>query len=525
MTSDAQPIHMLRLPSPDPPPAAAQASEVTAAARPALGLAGPPSAEALALARRRHPAAAAPRLQLRLMILDMVAVVIGWVVLGGLATPAETLPRRFGPGIAAAAVTLVAMRQLQLYRSRRCARRAEEVARIVVACGWGTLCFFVVRIQAGPLGFEAGIGAVATVAVVAVLRWQFGHFLRARRAEGLHLREVVLVGSSPDAAALRTMLRSEPELGFRVTGVVGEGADEAVWSDLPSVRSVDDIPRLAELTGANGIVIVPYALTGDVVERAVLAARAAQLHVQIWAGLRGVGSRHLRSVPVSGEPFFYVEPQTTAPWQMAAKRTLDVVGAALGLAAAAPLLAVAALLVKLEDGGPVLHRGVRIGRDGVPFAALKIRTMRVDGAMTAEALAALNERTDGPLFKATKDPRVTRVGRLLRASSIDELPQLWNVLTGTMSLVGPRPALPDEVVAFDDDLRRRHSVRPGITGLWQVEARRNPSFYAYRRLDLRYVDDWSLRLDLAILAATIPAVLSQAVEEIRRRRRRAPPSP
>lgn len=523
MTSDAQPIHVLRLASPGTaaagPSAAAPSAEGPAAVAPGIELAGLPSAEALALAKRRHPAVMARRLQRRLVVLDAVGVVLGWVVAGGLATRAPTLAQQFGPALAAAAVTLVAIRQLQLYRSRRCARRTEEVARIVAACAWGVLAFVLVRVQAGPVGLDVGIGALATVALVAALRWQFGHFLRARRAEGLHLRQVLLVGSSPDAAALRTMLRSEPELGYRVAGVVGEGGGDA-WSDLPSARSVDDIPRLAELTGANGIVIVPFALTGDTVERAVLTARSAQLHVQIWAGMWGVGSRHLRSAPVSGEPFFYVEPQTTARWQTGAKRVMDIAGAAFGLAVAAPVLAVAALLVKLEDRGPVLHRGVRIGRDGVPFVALKIRTMGADEAVTTEALAALNERTDGPLFKATRDPRVTRIGRILRASSIDELPQLWNVLCGTMSLVGPRPALPQEVVAFDEELRRRHLVRPGITGLWQVEARRNPSFHAYRRLDLRYLDDWSLRLDLAILASTVPAVLLQAVAEVRRRRRR-----
>jgi hypothetical protein len=136
--------------------------------------------------------------------------------------------------------------------------------------------------------------------------------------------------------------------------------------------------------------------------------------------------------------------------------------------------------------------------------------MALDRQLPPSALATVNERTDGPLFKASNDPRVTRVGRLLRASSVDELPQLWNVLRGTMSLVGPRPALPDEVSQFDAELQRRHSVRPGMTGLWQVEARRNPSFSAYRRLDLHYVDNWSLSLDLAIMAATAPAVLGHA---------------
>ncbi|MGH9082582.1 MAG: sugar transferase, partial [Acidimicrobiales bacterium] len=199
---------------------------------------------------------------------------------------------------------------------------------------------------------------------------------------------------------------------------------------------------------------------------------------------------------------------------------IDVVGAVVGLLVASPLLAAAAALVKIEDGGPVLFRGARVGRSEQLFDVYKIRSMSPEVAPAPEALAGLNERTDGPLFKASADPRVTRVGRLLRASSIDELPQLWNVLRGTMSLVGPRPALPSEVEKFDDELRRRHLVRPGMTGLWQVQARRNPSFNAYRRLDLRYVDDWCLALDLGILLSTLPCVMSHAARELRSRRRR-----
>ena len=126
-------------------------------------------------------------------------------------------------------------------------------------------------------------------------------------------------------------------------------------------------------------------------------------------------------------------------------------------------------------------------------------------------MAMVNERTDGPLFKATNDPRVTRVGAVLRALSIDEIPQLFNVMGGTMSLVGPRPALPEEVEQFDPGLQRRHAVKPGITGLWQLEARDNPSFHAYRRLDLFYVDNWSVGLDLFILLATVPMVIAHAL--------------
>jgi lipopolysaccharide/colanic/teichoic acid biosynthesis glycosyltransferase len=189
---------------------------------------------------------------------------------------------------------------------------------------------------------------------------------------------------------------------------------------------------------------------------------------------------------------------------------LDLLLASALLLFTAPLLALSALMIKAEDRGPVFYRQVRVGRDGRTFRLMKLRTMVPDAAARAKEIAALNER-QGPLFKVTNDPRITRVGRFLRVSSIDELPQLINVLRGEMSLVGPRPALPSEVAQFDPDLLERSRVMPGITGLWQVEARDNPSFRAYRRLDLFYVDNWSVGLDLCIMGATARMLAARVV--------------
>ena len=507
------------------------------------------------------------RLRSRLFLLDLSTASASWLGLE-LAGGSHVVLGRVAAGLTGALATLVAMRWLGLYRARRCARKRDELWRIAVASLFGASGCALVGSQFGPANAAPLAAAAAGALCVAAARSQFGWWLRARRAEGHHLRRVVVVGAGEDTAELCTMLRSEPELGYLVVGVVGTGApadaggpsagngttgngttgngttgngtkgngtkgngtkgngngraDRGPARHAPGVASatsVGDIPRLAAATGANGVVVVPYALSRAVAERAVAVSTGAGLHVQVWSGLRSVGSRRLRSVPVSGEAFFYVEPRPSTAWQVRAKRGIDVAGAALGLIVGSPVLALAAALVKLEDGGPVLHRGVRIGAGGRPFVAYKFRSMRVGVADGTPALAAINERTDGPLFKASNDPRVTRAGHVLRASSIDELPQLWNVLTGTMSLVGPRPALPDEVDQFDEDLRRRHTVRPGLTGLWQVQARHNPSFNAYRRLDLRYVDTWSLSLDFAIMAATVPAVVSGALRGLRARRK------
>ncbi|MGH9100249.1 MAG: sugar transferase, partial [Acidimicrobiales bacterium] len=318
---------------------------------------------------------------------------------------------------------------------------------------------------------------------------------------------------------LRSLLRSEPELGYVVTGVVDTSNRDPIWHDVPSSSSLADIPRLATVTGARGVMIVPNALSATDTHRAIAVAATAKLHVQIWPGLAGVGSRRLRLVPLAGEAFFYVEPRSSRGWELAAKRAIDVIGSAAACLVATPVLVVAAGLIKLDSHGPVLYRAQRIGKDGKPFVTFKLRTMLDGAGLGLLDLAGMNERVDGPLFKSTFDPRVTKVGRWLRLASIDELPQLWNVLMGTMSLVGPRPALPGEVAQFDQELLRRHCVRPGITGLWQIEARRNPSFNAYRRLDLSYVDNWSLSLDLSILAATVPSVISHTIRELLGHRR------
>ena len=180
-----------------------------------------------------------------------------------------------------------------------------------------------------------------------------------------------------------------------------------------------------------------------------------------------------------------------------------------------PALLIAAICIRLEDRGPIIYRHAVIGRYGVHTEVLKLRTMVPNAAQMLDHIEELNERKGGPLFKASRDPRVTRIGHFLRATSIDELPQLWDVLTGRMSLVGPRFAMPKEAAQFDEEHQRRRTVmRPGITGLWQTEARDNPSFSAYRRLDLLYVDNWSLGMDLAILVNTAHAVSVRAVKAL-----------
>jgi lipopolysaccharide/colanic/teichoic acid biosynthesis glycosyltransferase len=204
-------------------------------------------------------------------------------------------------------------------------------------------------------------------------------------------------------------------------------------------------------------------------------------------------------------------PRALAPHHAALKRGVDVVGAAFALLALAPLLAVLALLVKLDSPGPVLFAQTRVGRGGRPFRMLKLRTMR-DGADAEKAsLAHLNHSDDPRLFKIPADPRVTAVGRVIRRWSLDELPQLWNVLVGHMSLVGPRPFFESDLADYEAHHFRRLAVKPGITGLWQVSGRSDiVDFEDVVRLDRHYIEHWSLALDLRILVRTLPVVVSRS---------------
>lgn len=196
-----------------------------------------------------------------------------------------------------------------------------------------------------------------------------------------------------------------------------------------------------------------------------------------------------------------------ASWQSGAKRAIDIAVAATLLLVLLPLFALIALLIKLDSRGPVLFRQVRSGKDGKPFVFLKFRSMVADAEQRRAELEALNN-ADGPIFKMRRDPRATRVGRVLRRTSLDELPQLWNVLRGDMSLVGPRPPLPDEVARYAPWQHGRLAVRPGLTGLWQVSGRSLLGFEQMVMLDLEYIARWSLALDLRIVLRTIGAVLS-----------------
>jgi exopolysaccharide biosynthesis polyprenyl glycosylphosphotransferase len=325
-------------------------------------------------------------------------------------------------------------------------------------------------------------------------------FMRMR-ASGYNLRYVLVIGAGPRAQAFAAKLEDHKELGLRIRGFL----DEEIW-ELPNgweyLGPLDRIEHFLHDEVVDEVAIsLPFSQWDRVNAIAHLCEEEGKI-VRVPVDVLDRAFAYGRVEELDGTPVYSM---ITGPDRIAAlivKRVFDVTVAALALIVASPILLAITLAVRLREGSPVLFRQIRVGLHGRRFEVLKFRTMAVD----AEARqAALADRADPRAFKLSDDPRITPTGRFLRRTSLDELPQLWNVLKGEMSLVGPRPAPPREVDAYDLWHRRRLSMKPGITGLWQVTARRSEIFDDRASLDLNYIDRWSLWLDLKILARTIPA--------------------
>jgi exopolysaccharide biosynthesis polyprenyl glycosylphosphotransferase len=336
--------------------------------------------------------------------------------------------------------------------------------------------------------------------------------LHRRRKHGEYMRRVVAVGHRAAVADLVRQLRREPFHGMEIIAaclpaMLATGED--------AVAEVEGVPVVADFTGVADVVDVTHACTvavlacpeldGVALRRLAWQLEKDAVDLVVAPALMEVAGPRTSIRPVAGLPLLHVEHPELSGGRRLAKTAFDRVGASLALLLLSPLLAFIAIAIRAGSNGPALFRQVRVGRDGREFTVLKFRTMVVDAERRKAALAQHNDH-DGVLFKIRNDPRVTRTGAWLRRYSLDELPQLINVLRGDMSLVGPRPPLPDEVAQYGDDVRRRLVVRPGMTGLWQVSGRADLSWEESVRLDLRYVENWSLTLDLQILWKTWSAV-------------------
>jgi exopolysaccharide biosynthesis polyprenyl glycosylphosphotransferase len=320
-------------------------------------------------------------------------------------------------------------------------------------------------------------------------------------------RVVVVVGCREEAVSLARVLVAHRAWGFTLLGLVdADGCGRSEVGGFPVVCTVGELPEMLTREVVDEVVLaVPTNQLGELEE---LLLRGQELGVRVRLALQPFPHLHPRFEVegLNGVPLLTFAATPTAPLAFFAKRMIDVVVAALTLLASAPLWPLIALAIRLGSRGTVFYRQVRCGLRGRRFELLKFRTM-VKGAERMRPEVAHLNVMNGPVFKAPRDPRVTRVGRWLRRSSLDEIPQLINVLKGDMSLVGPRPPLPDEVARYERWQRRRLAMKPGLTCLWQISGRSEVDFARWMAMDLAYIDNWSLWLDLKILALTVPAVL------------------
>ena len=399
----------------------------------------------------------------------------------------------------------------RLYQANHVKGRREEMGRLVHAVAASVAAMALVGFMAKVYVARGWLALTFAVAVVmlAIEREVVRRVLTELHRRRLLLRRVLIVGASNDGVALCTTLRADPSLGYEVVGFVDDGPPASFPFDHPPiVGSVDRTLEAVRASGAQGVILVTTAVGMAAANRLARELPDAGVRVELVSALRDISIERLGLRSLGRFPVIHLEGVHRQGWRAVAKRTFDVAAAGMGLVAFAPVMVVAALGIKVSSRGPVLFRQKRLGLDGRAFEIVKFRTMVVDADKELSQLRKRNE-AEGPLFKMRHDPRVIWVGRFLRRLSIDELPQLWNVLRGQMAIVGPRPAIPDEVSGWSPELHQRLRVKPGITGMWQVCGRSQTSFDDYVRLDLYYVDNWSLLTDVAIVAKTIPAVLGR----------------
>ena len=421
----------------------------------------------------------------------------------------QSLPGLFLLGVAVMLALPLTLEAFGLYRSQRRESVFAYLARFAAASVLATLMLtglaVALRAPVDPL-FPLALGAVQ-LAVVGALRTATLVALRLLRRSGHNTRYVLIVGTGPRAAGARDVLDQHPEWGLRVVGYLDEiDAPMASGIDPEQVHKLMDLPRLLRERVIDEVIVAcPRAMLATL-GPVVTVCAAAGVPITVLSDLFGDYLPPPQVSRFGGHAALSFATVHHSRAKLAVKRAADIAVASVLLALTGPIIAVAALAIKRTSPGPVFFRQVRCGLYGRPFEMLKLRTMVADAEARRAELLELNEM-DGPVFKMKEDPRITPVGRILRRFSIDELPQLWNVLRGDMSLVGPRPPIPAEVHDYETTDRRRLSMRPGITCLWQVSGRNEIGFDDWVKLDLEYIDSWSLGQDLRILARTVPAVL------------------
>jgi len=397
------------------------------------------------------------------------------------------------------------------YAGFRTARVSQVVFPIVKVVAIGTLllgfCLFFFKFERISR-IAITLFVVLNLLILCGMRLGIVAFLRSVRRRGYNYRNVLIVGTGRRAQGFSQLIQSHPEWGLRIHGyldpepaLLGHQVNGHQVVGLPQ-----DLPQILDRQVIDEVIFfVPRSWLNDI-EGVIRVCEERGVKTSIALDLYDLAVARPLLTELEGVPMLTYSTTPLSEGKLALKRVLDLIGSAVLLLIVSPVFLLIAIAIKLTSSGPVFFRQTRVGLNGRHFTLLKFRSMVVDAEQRLHEVAHLNEM-NGPVFKARHDPRVTLVGRFLRKTSLDELPQLINVLRGKMSLVGPRPPLPSEVVTYEPWQKRRLSMKPGVTCLWQVNGRNTIDFDEWMRLDLEYIDNWSLALDLKIVGKTVPAVL------------------
>lgn len=433
-----------------------------------------------------------------------------WLALD-LRSPYEIATTLRNPYWLAAALWVLVLIVSGSYSRSNIGAGAREYAKVVqnslVAAGMVGIACFLARypMSRGFFVLAFGMG----IPLLLVGRVALRRLTRYLHCHGKMLNRVLLAGDEDHIEEVVQVLEREKWLGYSVVGALLPRIQSGLTScGIPVVGTVGGVSQAVEVHDADMVIFAEGSFRNSrEFRRTAWQLEDMNTHMIVVPSLTDISAERIETRPIGGLPFVSVERPKAQEAGRLGKRLFDVVGSGILLLLSLPILLVTAVAIKLEDGGPLLFKQVRVGRNGQLFHCLKLRSM----VPNAEELKRqMQSEVDGVLFKMRKDPRITRVGAVLRRYSIDELPQLWNVFRGDMSLVGPRPHLPNEVDRYEQDVIRRLSVRPGMSGLWQVSGRSNLPWPEAVRLDLFYVDNWSMLQDLSILAKTVKAVFGRS---------------
>lgn len=396
---------------------------------------------------------------------------------------------------------------------------AEEYKRVISATLWffGGIAIVSYVFQVDTARGYVAIALPLGMFSLLVGRWTIRTALVASRRRGRGLHKVLLIGSPESTSHLNRQLKSRPEAGYLPVAVYlsGFAPTEAAIppEDSPPVvgfgNDIDGVLQAIADSGSSTVAISGGTASHPATLRTLgwqLAAR--NIGMIVAPALTDVAGPRIRTQPVAGLPLIHVTTPKLEGSKRFIKRIFDIIASGILLALLSLPMLLVGILIRIDSRGPALFRQTRVGRAGTPFGMFKFRSMIVGAEEQLPSLSPKNEGA-GLLFKIKEDPRVTRLGKALRRYSIDELPQLFNVFRGDMSLVGPRPPLPSEVAGYDDFAHRRLLVQPGITGLWQISGRSDLSWEDSLRLDLYYVENWSMTQDLMILVRTLRAVIAK----------------